>query len=98
MEFVSEVPRGALAEWGAIKMYYVYILQSTKDKTYYIGSTINLKNRIAQHNHHHSPYTSTKTPYRLMWYSAFVTREKSLDFERYLKSSSGFAFRNKHLI
>ncbi|MEK7609229.1 MAG: GIY-YIG nuclease family protein [Patescibacteria group bacterium] len=79
-------------------MYYVYILRSVKDKSYYIGLTINLKNSIAQHNQHHSGYTSTKAPYRLVWYSAFILKEKGLNFEKYLKSSSGFAFRNKHLI
>ena len=30
--------------------YYVYILQSEKDKNFYIGFTTNLKNRLKDHN------------------------------------------------
>lgn len=79
-------------------MYYVYILRSIKDDSFYIGSTSNLKERIFRHNRKQSMYTSSKTPYKLVWYSAFIDKIKSIKFEKYLKSSSGFAFRNKHLI
>jgi len=33
-----------------------------------------------------------------MFYAAFKAKEKAYEFEKYLKSSSGFAFRNKRLI
>ena len=79
-------------------MYYVYVLKSKKDGSYYTGSTEDLKNRLTQHNQHNSRYTSTKVPYHLVWYGAFLDKKKALVFEKYLKSSSGFAFRNKHLI
>jgi len=79
-------------------MFYCYILQSLKDGSYYIGSTENLKQRLVQHNQHSARYSSTKAPFRLAWYGAFKTKSLALDFERYLKSSSGFAFRNKHLV
>ncbi len=79
-------------------MYYCYILQSLKDKSYYIGSTQDLKKRIDKHNHKEVTYSSTKAPFELVWYSAFLTKQKAVDFEMYLKSGSGFAFRNKRLI
>ena len=79
-------------------MHYVYILESKKDDSRYIGSTDDLKIRLTQHNQHNSRYTSTKAPYHLIWYCAFLDKKKALVFEKYLKSSSGFAFRNKHLI
>ncbi|MEK7642184.1 MAG: GIY-YIG nuclease family protein [Patescibacteria group bacterium] len=79
-------------------MYYCYILQSLKDKSFYIGSTQNLKKRLEKHNHKEVRYSSTKAPFKLVWYSAFLTKEKAINFEMYLKSSSGFAFRNKRLI
>ncbi len=79
-------------------MYYVYILESKKDNSRYTGSTDNLKKRFIQHNQHGSRYTSIKAPYCLIWYGAFLDKKKALAFEKYLKSSSGFAFRNKHLI
>jgi len=35
---------------------------------------------------------------KLVFYAAFETKKKALDFEKYLKTNSGFAFRNKRLI
>ena len=79
-------------------MYHTYIIQSKLDKTYYVGITEDLVKRLKQHNSNSSKYTSSKAPYQLVWYGAFTTKEKALNFEKYLKSSSGFAFRNKHLV
>ena len=79
-------------------MYYVYILQSLRDDSRYIGVTIDLKRRLQEHNAGGSKYSSTKLPYSLKWYSAFLDKQVAYDFERYLKSSSGYAFTNKHLI
>lgn len=79
-------------------MRYVYILQSQRDGTFYIGITDNLKIRLSEHNRNNSKYTSSKSPYRLVWYCAYLNEGKAREFELYLKSSSGFAFRNKHLV
>ena len=79
-------------------MYYCYIIQSLKDKTYYIGSTADLRERFKQHNNKEARYSSTKAPFKLVWYGAFEDKSKAQEFEKYLKSSSGFAFRNKRLI
>jgi len=79
-------------------MHYTYILQSQKDKSYYMGSTSDLKQRIKIHNQKGARYSSSKAPFELVWYGAFKSKVKSQAFEKYLKSSSGFAFRNKRLI
>jgi len=79
-------------------MYFVYILQSQKDQSFYIGSTENLKKRVTEHNAQKTKSIASKTPYVLAWYSVFRNKEKALAFEKYLKSSSGFAFRNKRLV
>jgi predicted GIY-YIG superfamily endonuclease len=93
----SGAPR-SLGVVGQTNMFYVYILKSDKDQSHYIGITQDLKNRIKQHNQHSSRYTSTKTPYKLIWYCAFLDKKKAYDFEKYLKSSSGYAFSKKRLI
>ena len=80
-----------------LPMYFVYILK-LKNGQFYIGFTRDLKKRLVRHKNHSSPTTSRIEPEELVFYSAFKTREKALDFEKYLKSSSGFAFRNKRLI
>lgn len=78
-------------------MYYVYILKLI-DKTYYHGYSTNLKQRIKEHEAGIVESTKNLRPLRLIYYSAFETKDKALKFEKYLKSSSGFAFRNKRLI
>lgn len=78
-------------------MYYVYILR-LKDKTYYHGYSTNLKQRFEEHQAGNVEFTKNLRPVKLIFYSAFETKAKALKFEKYLKSSSGSAFRNKHLI
>lgn len=79
-------------------MFYVYILKSCRDNTRYIGVTENLKRRIREHNSGNSNYTSSKLPYKLIWYCVFTNKEKAYCFEKYLKSSSGMAFLKKRFI
>ena len=78
-------------------MHYVYILQ-LENEQHYIGCTQDLKERLKQHKHHAVPTTSRIRPDELVFFAAFKSKEKAYAFEKYLKSSSGFAFRNKRLI
>lgn len=77
-------------------MYYVYILQSEKDFSYYKGVTQDLKKRVYDHNHGSNKYSSTKAPFKLIWYCAFADKGKAVAFEKYIKQGSGFAFAKKH--
>ncbi|MEK7114963.1 MAG: GIY-YIG nuclease family protein [Patescibacteria group bacterium] len=79
-------------------IYYVYLIQSDKDKSFYTGVTSNLKQRIKEHNHGHAQYSSGKMPFRLKWFAGFLNKKLAYDFEKYLKSHSGIAFRNKRLV
>jgi predicted GIY-YIG superfamily endonuclease len=78
-------------------MFYVYILKSAKDDSYYTGISTDLKRRLQEHNNGKARYSNLKRPYRLEWYCAFTNKLKAYNFEKYLKSSSGYAFRKKHL-
>ena len=78
-------------------MYYVYILKNLKTGAHYTGFSENLKNRLQSHKG--KTVKTTKTAeHKLVFYSAFETKTKALDFERYLKQGSGHAFANKRLI
>ncbi|MFY9462519.1 MAG: GIY-YIG nuclease family protein [Candidatus Sungiibacteriota bacterium] len=79
-------------------MLYVYILQSLKDKSFYVGFTEDLKRRLVVHNSGGDEYTSRRKPFRLVWYCAFHSKKQALEFEKYLKSGSGRAFLKKHLV
>lgn len=79
-------------------MYYVYILQGQKDKSYYTGFTENLEQRLKEHNSSTADYSKSRTPFDLVWYCAFQSKKKAMDFEKYLKQGSGFAFSKKRLV
>ena len=79
-------------------MYYVYIFQSQKDKTYYIGITKNLKKRIKKHNLGKIKYTSHRKPYKLLFHCVFLNKEKAYKFEKHLKTGLGNAFLKKRFV
>lgn len=81
-------------------MYYVYILRSLKfkNKTYVGYTALTPDKRLEYHNRGFSSYTRRFMPWRIIWFSRFETLKKAKDFEVYLKSGSGIAFRNKRLI
>lgn len=80
-------------------MFYVYIIQSVSHvEQIYTGFTENLKERIEDHNSWKSPHTNKFKPWKILHYSAFIDKKVALDFESYLKTSSGIALRNKRLI
>lgn len=78
-------------------MYYVYILQSLKDKTLYKGSTSDLKRRLKEHNSGKGFYTSQHSPYKLIYYEAYLLKKDAEARERYLKTSMGMRVIKKQL-
>jgi putative endonuclease len=78
---------------------YVYILQSINlPDQLYIGWTADLRSRLAAHNEGKSVHTSKFRPWKIAFYAAFHSKEKAIQFERYLKSGSGTVFRTRHLL
>jgi putative endonuclease len=78
-------------------MFYVYLLRSRAypDEPY-VGSTSDLKRRLAEHNGGKSIHTNKFKPWNLVAYIALPNRTAAERFERYLKSGSGRAFSKKH--
>ena len=66
-------------------MFYTYILKSEKDKSYYIGSTSNLTNRLREHNFGNTHYTKLKRPWVLIYSEEFSTRGLAILREKKLK-------------
>ena len=79
-------------------MFYTYILRSIGTPTQrYIGSTTDLKRRLADHNSGNGCFHSKKyAPWKLETYIAFETLEKAHAFELYLKTGSGHEFARRH--
>ena len=70
--------------------YYVYILQSSKNKSLYIGYTIDLKKRFKDHNDGRNLATKPFLPYKLIFYEAFLNQKDAKSREEYLKSGWGW--------
>ena len=78
--------------------YYVYILETVEEpRSYYVGLTQDLAERLRYHNAGRVSHTSKRLPWRVATALAFRDRRRAVAFERYLKSSSGRAFARKHL-
>ncbi|KKR70331.1 MAG: hypothetical protein UU12_C0023G0004 [Candidatus Woesebacteria bacterium GW2011_GWA2_40_7b] len=71
-------------------MYYFYILRSIKNKKLYLGYTPNLKERLKSHNNGKNKATKPNIPYKLMFYSGFVSKKDALACEKYFKTTAGW--------
>ncbi|MDD5456525.1 MAG: GIY-YIG nuclease family protein [Candidatus Margulisbacteria bacterium] len=79
-------------------MHYVYIINSISNPSrFYIGYTENLEQRLLAHNEGQVPHTSKFSPWKIKTYIAFENKQQAIDFEKYLKTSSGRAFSIKRL-
>lgn len=80
-------------------MNIVYILTSKKyPNRYYIGLTQDLERRIKEHNRGDSLYTKRYMPWELDTYIVFKRKSRAEEFEKYLKSGSGFSFLKRRLL
>ena len=65
--------------------FYVYMLQSDIDGTYYKGSTIYPFKRLEQHNLGFSTYTRSKRPWRMVYVEQLDSKKEMLIREKKLK-------------
>jgi putative endonuclease len=70
-------------------MYYVYVIQSKRDKHFYTGFTRDLKARVIDHNAGRVPSTKERSPFDLIYYEACLNEQDALAREKYLKSGMG---------
>ena len=68
-------------------MYYVYLLESlTEEKSYYLGSTNDLRRRFDEHNSGNGCQTTKGKKWKLIYYEAYQTLELARERERKLKN------------
>ena len=65
--------------------YFVYILQSEKDGSYYIGHTSNVEERLKRHNEGRSLYTRGKQPWKLVYHEILNSKSEAAKREREIK-------------
>ena len=72
--------------------FYVYILKSLKDGSYYVGSTSNLENRLKRHNEGRVISTKSKRFWKLVYSEEHPTRSSAAKRESELKSHKRRSF------
>ena len=72
--------------------YYIYILQSQKDFSYYIGFSKDPENRLEKHNNSKTGYTSKKKPWSLVHIEEFATKTEAIKREIFIKKQKSSEF------
>jgi len=70
-------------------MYYVYILQSKKDRKLYVGCTNNLRERVTLHDAGKVESTKLRRPFILIYYEAYLNKSDAFAKEKWLKTGWG---------
>lgn len=79
-------------------MFWTYILENQDDKSWYVGYTSDLKQRIAAHQAKQGGQTtSRKSNWKLMYCEGYLHKEDAEGRERFLKSGSGRKYLKKQL-
>jgi putative endonuclease len=66
--------------------FFVYIIQSKKDGSFYIGQCIDLDYRLSKHNDGFSKYSSTKRPWKLVYFESYPSRSQAIIRENEIKA------------
>ena len=70
-------------------MTFVYLLHSQKTNIYYVGITINVENRLVEHNLGKSKFTKGHRPWILIYFEESLNWKTARKREKYLKSAAG---------
>jgi putative endonuclease len=76
--------------------YIIYVLESTIHDIRYVGMTIDLDRRLTEHNQGKSKFTSSYRPWIVIYTETAPDRTTARTREKYLKSSAGRTFVDKH--
>lgn len=79
-------------------MYFVYLIENQNDKSWYIGFTSNLKQRIEEHQSGRGGRTTKlKNNWKLIYFEGYINKQDAVGREKFLKSGSGRKYIKKQL-
>lgn len=80
-------------------MYFVYVLESRDDTSWYIGFTANIKKRVQDHNSGNGCITTAKKSggWKLIYFECYANKQDALGREKFLKGGSGRKYLHKQL-
>ncbi len=78
---------------------YVYALYNSKSSKIYIGQTVNLEQRVAEHNQKRGNHYATRFQgeWELIYQESVATRSEALKREKQLKSFRGREFIKQYI-
>ena len=85
------------AKSSAMKYVYILTSRSTPGRTY-VGLTGDPQRRLREHNGGKCAHTRKYKPWDCTVAIRFEDDRRAMDFEAYLKTGSGRAFRNRHFL
>ena len=68
-----------------LRWYFVYLLQSQKNRSLYIGCTTDLKRRLLEHNHGRSYHTKKYAPWKIIYFEGYRNKNDAYEREKSLK-------------
>ena len=69
--------------------YTVYVLESEKNGSRYVGYTQDLMNRLEEHNSDRNTSTAGKGPWKLIYSENYSSLELAKNREKFLKTGQG---------
>jgi putative endonuclease len=65
--------------------HFVYVIESERDASYYVGSTHNVRHRLVQHNDGWTRSTKSKRPWKVVHVEEFACKSDALRREKAIK-------------
>jgi putative endonuclease len=66
-------------------MFFVYVLRSLQNDSFYVGYTHDLRRRIVEHQSGRSHFTKKRGPWELVYVEVFSTRSEAMKREAEIK-------------
>ena len=67
-------------------MFWIYIIYSQRLDRYYVGYSLDLEQRVADHNRGKNTYTKKGIPWDLKHEEKFASKEEAMKRDRYIKA------------
>ena len=77
--------------------FFVYILKSELDNSFYVGQTSNLEERLSRHNKGYNRSTKLKRPWKMIYSETCKSRSEAMKLEKKIKSCKKRAAIEKYI-
>ena len=76
-------------------MFYVYIIKSGKDGSFYTGQCQDIEERLIRHNKGYTKSTKAKMPWHLVYSEQYDTRSEAIRRELHIKKQKSRLYINE---